>query len=154
MRFLKSPRLIAVVLVVAAILAAALWPKAIEIDAASVVRGPMYVTIDDEGETRVRERFIVSAPVSGRVDRIELQPGEAVVRGKTILARLTPAAPPLIDPRTRAELSAGVDAARAAVGQAQAERQRAAAESKRASATVGRLQSLLQSGAISKDELE
>ncbi len=114
----------------------------------------MQVTIDEEGETRVRERFVVSAPVMGRVERIELEPGDPVVRGKTVVARLTPAAAPLIDVRTQAELAAAVEAARAAVGQAQAERQRAAAVRARAQSTVGRLESLLKSGAISGDELE
>ena len=67
----------------------------------------MQVTVDEEGETRVRDRFVVSAPVMGRVQRIELEPGDPVVRGKTVVARLTPAAAPLIDPRTQAELTAG-----------------------------------------------
>jgi HlyD family secretion protein len=154
MQFLKNPRLIAVALVVAAILAFALWPSAIEVDIARVTRGSMRVTIDEEGETRVRERFIVSAPVAGRVERIELEPGDPVVRSKTIVARLTPAAAPLIDPRTQAELSAAVDAARAAVGQAQAERERAATMAKRAQSTVRRLEPLAKAGAISGDELE
>ena len=44
----------------------------------------MQVTIDEEGETRVRERFVVSAPVAGRLQRIELEPGDPVVRGKTV----------------------------------------------------------------------
>ncbi len=106
MRLLKNPRLIASVLVVAGILAVALWPKAVEVDVVRVERGPMRVTIDEEGETRVRERFVVSAPVSGRLQRIELEPGDAVVRGKTVVARLIPAAPPLLDPRASAELGA------------------------------------------------
>src|SRR5829696_6128007 len=58
MRMLKSPRLLAAVAVLAVILAVALWPKAIDIDIARVERGAMQVTIDEEGETRVRERFI------------------------------------------------------------------------------------------------
>ena len=49
--------------IVAAILAVALWPSAMDVDLATVARGPMQVTIDEEGETRVRERFVVSAPV-------------------------------------------------------------------------------------------
>ena len=75
MRILKNPRLLAVVGVVALILAAALWPRAVEVEAVPVERGPMQVTLDEEGETRVRERFVVSAPVMGRVERIELEPG-------------------------------------------------------------------------------
>jgi HlyD family secretion protein len=90
----------------------------------------------------------------GRVERIELEPGDRVVRGKTVVARLTPAAAPLIDPRTQAELSAAVEAARAAVGQAQADRARAAAAQTRAQSTLRRLETLLKAGAISGDELE
>ena len=154
MRFLKNPRLMAVVLIVAGILAVALWPDAIEVDVVQVARGPMEVTIDEEGETRVRERFVVSAPVAGRLQRIELEPGDAVVRGKTIVARLQPAAPPLIDPRTQAELVAGGEAARAAIGQARAERERAAAAATRAESSLRRLEALAKAGAISGDELE
>jgi len=154
MRFLKNPRLIASVLVVAGILAVALWPKAIEVDVVRVERGPMRVTIDEEGETRVRERFVVSAQVSGRLERIELEPGDAVVRGKTVVARLIPAAPPLLDPRASAELSARAEAARAAVGQAQADRERAAAAVARAQSSLRRQQQLTEAGAISRDELE
>lgn len=154
MRLLRNPRLIAAVGIVVAILAVALWPSAIEVEVASVERGPLRVTIDEEGETRVRERFVVSAPVMGRVERIELEPGDPVLRGKTIVARVTPAAAPLIDPRAQAELTAAVEAARAAVGQAQAERERAAASVKRAQSTTRRLEALLKAAVISGDELE
>ncbi len=154
MRLFKNPRLIAGVAIVGVVLAVALWPSAIDVDVATVARGPMQVTIDEEGETRVRERFVVSAPVMGRVERIVLEPGDPVVRGKTIVARLTPAAAPLIDPRSQAELSAAVAAARAAVGQTRAERERAATALTRAQSTARRLEALLKSGAISGDELE
>ena len=154
MRVFKNPRLFAGVAIVGIILAVALWPSAIDVDVVTVARGPMQVTIDEEGETRVRERFVVSAPVMGRVERIELEPGDPVVRRKTIVARLTPAAAPLIDPRSQAELSAAVAAARAAVGQARAERERSATALTRAQSTARRLEALLKSGAISGDELE
>lgn len=155
MRWLtRHLRLILAVIVVAGIAAVAMWPQAMEVDAVTVTRGPMRVTIDEEGETRVRDRFLISAPVSGRLQRIELEPGDEVVRGKTVLARLLPAASPLLDTRTRAELSAAVDAARAAVGQAQAERDRAAAALERARATAKRQEALADAGAVARDTLE
>ena len=154
MRLLKHVRLLAGVATVAAILAVALWPSATEVDVAVVARGPMQVTIDEEGETRVRERFIVSAPVSGTVERIELEPGDRVVRGKTLVARLRPAASPLIDPRTQAELRASIEAAQSGVGQARAERERAVATRARAESSVRRLETLIKAGAVSNDELE
>jgi HlyD family secretion protein len=154
MRFLKNKKLIGGLLVVAAIVAVAVWPASMDVDVARAEQGPMQVTIDEDGETRVRHRFVVSAPVAGRAQRIELEPGDAVVRGKTILARLLPAESPLLDARSRSELTAGVEAARAAVGQAQAERNRTVEALARARSTFARQQELLKAGAISNDDLE
>jgi HlyD family secretion protein len=154
MRLLKNKKLIASVLVVAAIVAVALWPKSMEVSVTHSERGPMQVTVDEDGETRVRDRFLVTAPVAGRVQRIEIEPGDLVVRGKTVLTRITPAESPLLDPRTRSELQAGVEAATAAVGQARAERQRASTAVERARSTLRRQQELMKAGAIAADALE
>jgi HlyD family secretion protein len=154
MRFLKNKRLIAALLVVSAIAAAALWPESMEVTVVRAERGPMQVTVDEDGETRVRDRFLVTAPVSGRVQRIEIEPGDAVMRGKSVLARITPAESPLLDPRTRGELQAAIEAATASIGQARAERQRAATTVERARSTLRRQQELMKAGAISSDDLE
>jgi HlyD family secretion protein len=103
------------------LLLALLWPEKAAVDLAPVERGPLQVTVDDEGETRVRDRFVVSAPVTGRVRRIDLEPGDHVARG-AVLATLVPAP---LDPRSRAEAEQAAGAAGAAVGQARAERRRA-----------------------------
>jgi HlyD family secretion protein len=154
MRFLKNKRLIAGVVIVLAIVVMAMWPESIEVSAAKVDRGPLQVTLDEDGETRIRDKFVVSAPVAGRLQRIELEPGDPVVRGKTVVARLTTAEAPLLDPRTRAELEAAADAARAAVGQARAEFERQTAELARARQTLQRQQELMKAGAISADALD
>ncbi len=154
MNLFKNKKLIAGVLAVTAIVAAAVWPRSMSVEVVRVEQGPMQVTIDEDGETRVRDRFIVSATVAGRVQRIELEPGDPVVAGKTVLARLMPADSPLLDPRSRAELTAAVEAARAAVGQAQAQRARAAAELARARSTLRRQEELMKAGAIAGDDLE
>ena len=154
MRFLKHKRLIAGVVIVLAIVAMAMWPESIEVSRATVERGAMQVTLDEDGETRIRDKFVVSAPVAGRLQRIELEPGDTVVRGKTIVARLTTADAPLLDPRTRGELEAAVEAARAAVGQARAELERATAELMRARTTLQRQQQLMKAGAIAADNLD
>jgi HlyD family secretion protein len=142
------------ILVVGAIGSMALWPEPLPVDLARAVRGPMEVTLDEDGETRVQDRFVVSAPVSGRLQRIELDPGDPVIKDQTIVARLTPAEPPLLDPRMRAELTAAVAAAVAAADQARAERDRAAAMLERARATLRRQQALLDAGAVSRDDVE
>jgi HlyD family secretion protein len=150
----KHVRWLAAILAVGGIAAAALWPERLAVDVAYAVRGPMEVTLDEDGDTRVGERFVVSAPVSGRLQRIELEPGDAVVKGQTVVARLAPTAPPLLDPRARAELTAAVAAAGAGVEQARAERDRAATVLERARATLRRQQALSEAGAVSRDDVE
>ena len=89
----------------------ALWPRpTVRSTSATVARGPLVVTVDEEGVTRVRDRFVVSAPVAGRVLRIELEPGDRVTRGQ-VVARVRAEAPPLLDARTRAEAEAAVESA-------------------------------------------
>lgn len=154
MRLFKYARIIVAVLVIAGIAAVAMWPQAMAVDVAPVTRGAMQVTIDEDGETRVRQRFVVSAPVAGRLSRIELEPGDPVSRNATVLARIAPVQSALIDPRTRSELSAAVDAARAAVGQAQAERQRATTALERTRSTETRQRALFEAGAVPRDSLE
>ncbi|HEX2339509.1 MAG TPA: efflux RND transporter periplasmic adaptor subunit [Vicinamibacterales bacterium] len=154
MRLWKNARLLVIGLIVAAIAAVALWPEAIEVDVARAVRGPLRVTIDEEGQTRVHERFVVAAPVAGRLLRVELEPGDAVVRGKTVVVRVAPTESPLLDPRTRAELMAAVEAARAVVAQARADHDRAAATLEQARRSLERQESLVEAGAIAREDLE
>jgi HlyD family secretion protein len=122
-RLVKNPRVLLSVLVVGGLVAVAVWPKTARVDVTAVARGPLVVTVDEEGETRVRNRFVVSAPLAGRVLRIELEPGDTVKRG-TVVARLRPEAAPLLDTRARAEARAAVDSARSVLGRARAEEQR------------------------------
>jgi HlyD family secretion protein len=124
---IRYRRWLMVALLVAAVAAVALWPEPVPVDVMPSTRGPLAVTVDDEGETRVRHRYVVSAPLSGRVLRLELEPGDPVARGKTVVARLRADAPALIDDRTRAEAEAAVATARAALGRAEAELRRATA---------------------------
>lgn len=108
-----------------AVVYVALRPEVIDVETTEVSRGPMKVTIDEEGETRIRRKFVVSAPVTGRVQRIELEPGDAVVRGRTVVASIQAEASPLLDARTREEAQAARASAQSALGRARAEEQRA-----------------------------
>jgi HlyD family secretion protein len=153
LRFLLNWRLLAVVLIVGSILVVSLQPETYDVDLAYVSRGDLLVTVDEEGETRVRRRFVVASPVAGRVERIELEPGDRVARGR-VVARVMPGAPTLLDPRTRAEFGAAVEAAEAALGQARAEYQRATAVLERARSLARRQEELAEAGAISRDEFE
>ncbi|MGE0448540.1 MAG: efflux RND transporter periplasmic adaptor subunit [Vicinamibacterales bacterium] len=123
-RLLRNRRLWIAVVVVGGLLAVALWPTTVPIDTAVAARGPLRVTIDEEGRTRVRDRFVVAAPIAGRVLRIALEPGDHVQKGD-VVARLQAEPPSLLDTRTRAESQAALDSARATLGRAQADEQRA-----------------------------
>src|SRR5262245_46614745 len=100
-RLFLNRRVLMAVAVVGGLLAVALWPRHVVVETATVTRGPLAVTVDEEGVTRVRDRFVVSSPVGGRVLRIELEPGDAVTRGQ-VVARVRAEAAPLLDDRTRA----------------------------------------------------
>lgn len=132
-------------MVVAGLLAVALWPTTVPVDVAVVGPGPLMVTVDEEGETRVRDRFIVSSPVTGRVQRIELEPGDAVKAGD-VVTRVRPEAAPLLDARARGEGRAAVDSARAAVARARSEEQRARNALAQARREQHRTRELSQSG--------
>ena len=135
---------IGVVTVGAAVVA--MMPRPIAVDLSSVTRGPLTVTLDHEGQTRVRQRFTVSAPLPGRVLRIELRPGDPVVANRTVLATFLPAASPLLDARSRAEAQARVKAAEAALERAKAERDAASAQSEQANRERDRSRGLYADG--------
>ena len=153
LRLLKNRKLLAGLALGVVLLAVALWPEAHEVDVAPVERGTLQVTVDDEGETRVRDRFVVSAPVAGRLLRIELEPGDPVRRGDAV-ATLSPAPPALLDARTRAQAQAAVEAAQGALGRALAERDRAKVMRDRARSELQRHRALAPSGVVSAEVLE
>src|SRR6516164_8897519 len=134
-------------LVLAGALGYLFLPAPVDVDIATVERGSLLVTVDREGKTRVRERYVVSAPLAGRVRRIELHPGDRVEEGKTVLAIIEPGDPALLDPRARAEAEARVRAAEEANKLAGTNLAQARAEAERARRlAVGR--------SISQEELE
>lgn len=92
-----------------------LKPTAVEVDLATVTQGAIRVTVDQDGKTRIREKYVVSAPLAGRLLRIELEPGDEVTAGKTLLASIEPRDPELLDARTIAQAEARVKAAEKAV---------------------------------------
>lgn len=99
---------------VATATAYALWPRPIPVDLATVTRGSLQVTVDEDGKTRVHERYVVSAPLAGQMARIDWEVGDSVEAGKTLLTTIDPVDPSLIDDRTRSEAEARVRAAEAA----------------------------------------
>lgn len=105
-------------LLAAGLLAYSFWPRPIEVDVAQASRGSLRVTVDEDGKTRIKERYVVSAPLAGRLQRINLRAGDPVTAGKTLLAVIEPGDPSLLDERSRAEAEARVKAAEATRKQA------------------------------------
>ncbi len=141
-KWIRRGSLALAVLFVVALVVVAWMPNPVEVEVAEVTRGPLLVTVNEDGRTRVKDRYVVSAPITGNLARLELEAGDAIEEGQ-VIARLVPLPPPLLDSRTRAEAKARVDAAHAAVRQAQAavnraryERDFAKQESERALAVV------------------
>lgn len=120
----KRSRLIlttAVVLLIGGALTAAFWPRPTMVDLGAVTRGAMMVTIDEEGRTRVAEAYVVSTPIAGRLQRVQVDPGDPVVRGETVVAHMLPTNPSALDVRTREQALAAVQAAEAALRVARAD---------------------------------
>ncbi len=122
----------------------AFLPSPVEVETALVERRDLAVEIEAEGEARIREVFSVSAPIAGKLQRILMHPGDAVDAG-TVVARIGPAAPALLDSRSRAvaeataaAASAAVDLARAQLAQAEATLEYSTSEADRARALYER----------------
>lgn len=97
----------------------AFLPQPVIVDTAIVTRGELQVTVNEDGRTRIKERYFVSTPLAGRLRRVELDPGDSVVAGETVLATILPDTPGLLDPREREQAEARASAAEAAVSRAQ-----------------------------------
>jgi len=129
-------------------------PGAVAVDLVAVGRGPLTVSVSDEGETRVRDMYLVSAPVPGRMRRIELDVGDEVIADRTVVARIEPSDPSFLDVRSEAEARAGVDAAAAARTHAAAQVRRAEAELEFARAELARMRTLALSHTVSANDLD
>lgn len=130
------------------------WPRAIQADLAVVARGPMEVTVHDDGRTRVREIYTVSAPVAGRIVRNPHKEGDPVTSGESVVAILRPAPPGFLDDRTRAELGATLSAADAAVRRIEHEVARLEAELEFSRADLTRIETLARDGVVAERALE
>jgi HlyD family secretion protein len=145
-------------LAVAGLLGAGLFvafrPQPVAVDLVTIEPAPMAVTVSEEGRTQVHDMYVLSAPVSGRVQRIDAHAGDRVVAGETVLARIEPSEPGLLDPRTEAEAQAAVRAAESALALAQAEVRQAAADQEFAQSDWQRAGELVANGTISRRDFD
>ena len=142
------------VALLAAALAYAFRPLPLEVDMEEAARRPMTLTVDEEGRTRVRDAYTVSAPVDGRLLRVEVRPGDVVSAGKSVVARMVPSAPTPLDARDETGARAALAAAEAALKLARADRERAVADRDLAQVQLRRIRGLRSSGAASQLQLD
>jgi HlyD family secretion protein len=142
------------VLLLVGLIVVGLWPRAVPVEAAVVTRGPLVVTVDEEGMTRVKNRYVISAPVSGQLRRIDWKAGAMVEAGKTVLATLETSGADFLDARGQAQAEARVRTGEAAYEAARAQRERAMAAAKMFAADFERLKQLFAQKVLSAQEFD
>lgn len=153
---MKRNRWFLIIAVAAAVLLAIAYgfmAKPVSVDIVKVSRGPMSVTIEEEGKTRVRDRFVISAPVSGYLRRITLKAGDHVKAGQTVL-ELEPLRSNVLDPRSRAAAEAAISSAEAALKAAEENGRAAEADAEYVRANLERTRKLFQESLVSKDMMD
>lgn len=144
----------AALLVLIGAIALLLAPRPVAVDEAQVRVGPIADSVADQGYARVREAYVVAAPVSGRLERLSLHVGDRIRGGATVVARIRPASADLLDPRTRAQAQATVAAAGAAITAAEAQREQLSAEARKAESDLVRARALADKGIASRQALD
>ena len=143
-----------VVLAIVGGLVYAFLPVPVEADLVEIERGMLRVTVDEDGKTRIREKYVVSAPLNGRILRISMNPGDEVIAGKTLLTMIEPRDPELLDARSVAQAEAQVKAAEAALRRAEPEVEKYRHLQGIAESDLTRKRGARAQNAISESELE
>ncbi|WP_128929315.1 efflux RND transporter periplasmic adaptor subunit [Bradyrhizobium guangxiense] len=130
-----------------------LIPAPVPVETAAVTKGKFVATVDEDGKTRVRERYAVAAPLAGRLGRIRFKVGDQVQVDDAV-ATITPSPAPLMDPRTRREVEERLGTAEANLERARAVVERAKAQSDQANTDLARARTLAQQGAATTQALE
>ncbi|MEO0617382.1 MAG: HlyD family efflux transporter periplasmic adaptor subunit [Pseudomonadota bacterium] len=139
---------------VIALLAFLFRPRAEPVDVVVVSRADLLVTVDEEGRTRVRDVYIVSAPVAGTMRRVILEPGDPVAAAETVVARIAPTDAAFLDPRDAALAEADVKAATSSLALARASLDEARADKEFADRELDRGRELVNSGTIAEREFD
>jgi HlyD family secretion protein len=141
-------------LAAALLLAFLFWPHAMPVDTATVRLGPIAETVSDQGVARVRQAYVVSALIAGHLERLPLEVGDRVIAGKTVVARIRPAAAAFLDPRARAQAEASVAAAKAILASAGAQRDQLEAQRVRAAGELTRTSTLARQAIVAPQVLD
>jgi HlyD family secretion protein len=128
-------------------------PRPIDVEVARAGVGPFEQTIDEDGKTRLTDRYVISAPLAGRLARITLREGDTIA-ADAVVATLTPLMAPMLDERSARELAARVEAARAGVQRAATRIERAKVALEQAQLELRRSEQLSQQGFVAPTKLD
>lgn len=137
-----------------AIIVSLFLPKPIPADVGRVTRGPLRVTIEEDGKTRIKDRYVVSSPLAGRLLRVSLKAGDYVTAGDTILAVIEPSDPTLLDARAVVQARLRVKASETALQKSHTDKDRARAALDYAEAELARFRNLTARNAKTAQDLE
>jgi len=146
----QHPVIAVITALIVALLAWGFWPQPVLVEAVTALRAPMTVTIEEEGRTRVIDRYFVAAPVDGVACRVQLEVGDLVEQGQVLL-NITPLQSQVLDPRSRAQAAARVAAAESALNAAREQAQAALSAKEYAATELERLKPLVEKGLISRE---
>ena len=146
----QHPAIAVTTVVITTLLAWGFWPQPVMVEAVAAMRAPLAVSIEEEGRTRVIDRYIVSAPVDGVACRVQLEVGDPVKQGQVLLG-ITPLESQILDPRSRAQAKARVSAAESALRAAREEAQAATATQEYATTELERQRPLMEKGLVARD---
>lgn len=146
----KHPLISFIAVTIVLLLAWGFWPQPVMVEAKAAARGPLTITIEEEGRTRVIDRYVIAAPVDGVTCRVQLNVGDPVTQGQQLLG-ITPMESQVLDSRSRAQAKAKVEAAESALRAAQEQARAAAAAEQLANSELKRLTPLVEQGVISKE---
>lgn len=138
--------------VLVALIAFGMKGKPVEVETGAVTRSALTVRVSEEGKTRIRNRYVVSAPAAGKMRRVSLKAGDEVKAGETLLTAIEPVVSPLLDPRAKAQAEAMVATRDAAQRQAAESLEAAKASSNLAIADRDRVRAVQMPGSISKSD--
>jgi HlyD family secretion protein len=149
----RHPFILLATLATAGLLVWGFWPQPVLVEAVKVKRAPLTVTVEEEGRTRVVDRYVIAAPVDGVTCRVELDVGDPVVQDEVLLS-IAPLESQVLDPRSRAQAQAQVAAARSSLSAAEQEASAAAAAEELAASELKRLRPLVDKGVISHEAFD
>ena len=140
--------------VLLAFIVTGLLPKPVRVEIGTVARGPLAVSVLEEGKTRIRHRYVISSPVPGYLRRVPVRAGDPVTAGGTVLATIQATPSSFLDPRAKAQAEAAVRASEAALMQRREQQRVAAAELDLARKELERAEQLRRKRAISAREYD